>query len=141
MFAINNSASTLGGEVTPVFIDCSLRAHPPSRLRLSLPNLHNSGESASAYAVRIKELVKEVRALLLAAQQARKEQLDRGRVDTGTVSTGWATRCCFESSSFLMLQRSESSDRNGKAPFASLPSQARKPKPSLTQCAFSAALQ
>ncbi len=30
----------------------------------------------------MNELVKEVRALLLAAQQARKEQLDRGRVDT-----------------------------------------------------------
>ncbi len=30
----------------------------------------------------MKELVQEVRALLLAAQQARKEQLDRERVDT-----------------------------------------------------------
>ncbi len=78
VFAINNSASTLGGEMTPFFID---RGAPP-RLPLSLPDLHISGESPSAYAARMKELVQEVRALLLAAQQARKEQLDRGRVDT-----------------------------------------------------------
>ena len=77
-FAINNSASTLGGDLTPFFIDRG--AHP--RLPLSLPDLHNSGESPSAYAARMKELMQEVRALLLAAQQARKEQLDRGRVDT-----------------------------------------------------------
>jgi hypothetical protein len=77
-FAINNSASTLGGDLTPFFIDRG--AHP--RLPLSLPDLHNSGESPSAYAARMKALMQEVRALLLAAQQARKEQLDRGRVDT-----------------------------------------------------------
>ncbi len=39
-----------------------------------------------------------------------------------------------------MLQRSESSDRDEKAPFASLPSQARKPTLSLLQSALSAAL-
>ncbi len=56
--AINNSASTLGGELTPFFIDRG--AHPA--LPLSLPDLHYSGESPSAYAACMKELVQEVRA-------------------------------------------------------------------------------
>ncbi len=51
VFAINNSALTLGGELAPFFIDRG--AHP--RLPLSLPDLRNSGHSTSAYAARMKE--------------------------------------------------------------------------------------
>lgn len=133
-FAINNSASTLGGDLTPFFIDRG--AHP--RLPLSLPDLHNSGESPSAYAARMKELMQEVRALLLAAQQARKEQLDRGRVDT-----------VFQVGDQVLLRTKELLDAaeigklrpRWEGPFASLPSQVRTPTPWLFQSALSAALR
>ncbi len=39
------------------------------------------GKSPSAYAARMKQLEKEVQALLLEARQSRKAVLDRGRVD------------------------------------------------------------
>ena len=45
VFAINNSASTLGGKLTPVFIDRG--SHP--RMRLSLPDLRTAGESTTSY--------------------------------------------------------------------------------------------
>ena len=77
-FAINNAASTLGGDLTPFFIDRG--QHP--RMPLALPDLRASGESPAAYAARMKALEQEVRALLHAAQQERKTALDRGRVDT-----------------------------------------------------------
>jgi transposase InsO family protein len=78
VFAINNAASTLGGGLTPFFIDRG--QHP--RLPLSLPDLRSAGESPSAYGVRMKALEQEVQALLHAAQQERKRALDRGRVAT-----------------------------------------------------------
>jgi len=78
VFAINNAASTLGGELTPFFID---RGHHP-RMPLALPDLRVAGETHDAYAARMKSLEQEVRALLHAAQRVRKEELDRGRVDT-----------------------------------------------------------
>jgi hypothetical protein len=78
VFAINNAASTLGGNLTPFFID--LGRHP--RLPLSLPDLRSDSEPPSAYAARMKALEQEVLALLHAAQQERKAALDRGRVDT-----------------------------------------------------------
>ena len=70
VFAINNAASTLGGDLTPLFIGRG--QHP--RLPLSLPDLRAAGL--------MKALEQEVRALLYAAQQERKAALDRGRVDT-----------------------------------------------------------
>ena len=78
VFAINNAASTLGGNLTPFFIDRG--RHP--RLPLSLPDLRSDSEPPSAYAARMKALEQEVLALLHAAQQERKAALDRGRVDT-----------------------------------------------------------
>ena len=78
VFAINNAASTLGGDLTPFFIDRG--QHP--RLPLSLPDLRTAGEPAVAYATRMKALEQEVLALLHAAQQERKAALDSGRVDT-----------------------------------------------------------
>jgi len=78
VFAINNSASTLGGELSPFFIDRG--QHP--RMPLSLPDLRHVDETPAAYAVRMKTLEREVQALLNAAQQDRKALLDRGRVDT-----------------------------------------------------------
>ena len=78
VFAINNAASTLGGDLTPFFIDRG--QHP--RLPLSLPDLRAAGEAPAAYASRMKALEQEVRALLHAAQQERKAALDPGRVAT-----------------------------------------------------------
>ena len=78
VFAINNAASTLGGELTPFFIDRG--QHP--RMPLSLPDLRAAGETPLAYATRMKQLEQEVLALLHAAQQERKAALDPGRVDT-----------------------------------------------------------
>ena len=78
VFAINNSASTLGGELTPFFIDRG--QHP--RLPLSLPDLRHVDETPAAYAKRMKALEQEVQALLYTAQQERKRALDPGRVDT-----------------------------------------------------------
>ncbi len=78
VFAINNSASTLGGELTPFFIDRG--QHP--RLPLSLPDLRYAEETPAAYADRMQALEQEVRALLHAAQLGRKAAMDKGRVDT-----------------------------------------------------------
>ena len=78
VFAINNSASTLGGELTPFFIDRG--QHP--RLPLSLPDLRYAEETPAAYADRMQALEQEVRALLHAAQLERKAAMDKGRVDT-----------------------------------------------------------
>ena len=78
VFAINNAASTLGGELTPFFIDRG--QHP--RMPLSLPDLRAVDETPAAYATRMKTLEQEVLALLHAAQQERKAVLDQGRVDT-----------------------------------------------------------
>ncbi len=49
---------------------------------LALPDMHVAGETHDAYAARMKSLEQEVRALLHAAHRDRKEELDRGRVDT-----------------------------------------------------------
>jgi hypothetical protein len=76
VYAINDAASTLGGDLTPFFIDRG--QHP--RLRLSLPDLRQAGERVAAYATRMKALEQEVQALLHAAQQERKAKLDAGRV-------------------------------------------------------------
>ena len=72
----NNSASTLGGELIPFYIDRG--QHP--RMPLSLPDLRSAGETAPAYATRMKALQQEVQALLHAAQQERKASLDPRRV-------------------------------------------------------------
>ena len=77
VFAINNVASTLGGDLTPFFIDRG--EHP--RLPLALADPRAAGEPLAAYATRMKALEQEVRALLHAAQQERKAALHRGRVD------------------------------------------------------------
>ena len=53
VFAINNAASTLGGDLTPFFIDQG--QHP--RLQLSLPDLLAAGEPQAAYASWMKALV------------------------------------------------------------------------------------
>ena len=65
VFAIDNAASTLGGNLTAFFIDRG--QHP--RLPLSLLDLRTAGEPPAAYATRMKALEQEVRALLHAAQQ------------------------------------------------------------------------
>ena len=76
-FAINNAPSSLGGHLSPFFIDRG--AHP--RLPLSLPNLSEAQETPEAYSRRVKLLEEEVRRLLHAAQAERKAKLDPGRVD------------------------------------------------------------
>ena len=79
MFAINNAASTLGGDLTPFFVDRG--AHP--RLQLSPPRDDLAvGESPAHYAQRMRAVEATVRELLAAAQAERKTQLDAGRVDT-----------------------------------------------------------
>ena len=60
VFAINNAASTLGGELTPFFIDRG--RHP--RMPLSLPDLRADGETPAAYGIMMKALEQEVQALL-----------------------------------------------------------------------------
>ena len=80
-FAINNAASTLGGEadMTPFFIDRG--AHP--RLPLSAPHAeHAAHESPGQYAQRMRSIEATVRELLATTQAARKAKLDAGRVDT-----------------------------------------------------------
>jgi hypothetical protein len=78
VFAINNAASTLGGDLTLFFIYRS--QHP--RMPFSLPDLRSAAEALVAYAARMKALEQEVLALLHAARQERKAVLERGRVDT-----------------------------------------------------------
>ncbi len=117
VFAINNAASTLGGDLTPFFIDRG--QHP--RLPLSLPDLRQAGEPVAAYATRMKALELEVQALLHAAQQERtgKAALDPGRVDT-----------TFQVGDQVMLRTKELLDAaevgklvpGGRAPSAWLPS-------------------
>ena len=80
-FAINNAASTLGGEadMTPFFIDRG--AHP--RLPLSAPHAeHAAHESPGQYAQRMRSIEATVRELLAARRAASKAKLDAGRVDT-----------------------------------------------------------
>ncbi len=80
VFAINNATSTLGGDLTPFFIDRG--AHP--RLPLSPPrDASAAGDSSPAhYAQRMRAMEATVRELLAAAQAERKAKLDAGRVDT-----------------------------------------------------------
>ena len=52
VFAINNAASTLGGDLTPLFIGRG--QHP--RLPLSLPDLRAAGQQPAAYATWMKAL-------------------------------------------------------------------------------------
>ena len=79
VFAINNAASTLGGDLTPFFVDRG--AHP--RLPLSPPRDDlATGESPAHYAQRMRAMEVTVRELLAAAQAERKAKLDAGRVDT-----------------------------------------------------------
>ena len=79
VFAINNAASTLGGDLTPFFVDRG--AHP--RLALSPPRDDlAAGESPGHYARRMRTMELTVRVLLAAAQTERKAKLDAGRVDT-----------------------------------------------------------
>ena len=79
VFAINNAASTLGGDLTPFFVDRG--AHP--RLPLSPPRDDlAAGESPAHYAQRMRAMEVNVRELLAAAQAEQKAKLDAGRVDT-----------------------------------------------------------
>ena len=81
VFAINNAASTLGGEadITPFCIDRG--AHP--RLPLSAPHAeHAAHESPGQYAQRMRSIEATVRELLATTQAASKAKLDAGRVDT-----------------------------------------------------------
>jgi hypothetical protein len=57
VFAINSAASTLGGDLTPLFIDRGQR----QRLRLSLPYLRAAGEAPAAHTSRMKDSEQEVR--------------------------------------------------------------------------------
>ncbi len=82
MLAINNVASTLGGDLTPFFIDRS--AH----LRLLLlpprddPAAGESHAHYAAYAQRMRAIEATVLELLAAEQAERKVTIDTGRVDT-----------------------------------------------------------
>ncbi len=116
VFAINNSASTLGGDLTPFFIDHG--SHP--RLPLSLPDLRDSGESPAAYASRMKDFEKEVRALLYFTRLSRPARRHWAAVGS-TRSSRWATRYCFGPGSCGTRRRSGSCGHGGKAPFASAP--------------------
>ena len=79
VFAINNAASTLGGNLTPFCIDRS--AHP--RLPLSPPSDDRATvEQLEHYPQRMRAIETAVRELLAAAQAERKAKLDAGRVDT-----------------------------------------------------------
>jgi hypothetical protein len=80
VFAVNNETSTLGGDLTPFFIDRG--AHP--QLPLSPPcDAPAAGDSSPAhYAQRMRAMEVRVRELLAAAQAERKAKLDAGRVDT-----------------------------------------------------------
>ncbi len=79
VFAINNATSTLGGDLTPFFIDRG--AHP--RLPLSPPRDDPAaGESPAHYAERMRAMEVTVRELLAATQAERKAKLGSGRVDT-----------------------------------------------------------
>ena len=86
VFAINNAALTLGGCITPSFIDRGQR--PP--LPLPLPDLRSAGESPSAYGVCIVAL--EQRCCMLTNRTARR----RWSLDPvgWTRTSRWATRCC-----------------------------------------------
>ena len=78
---INNTASTLGDDLTPFFIRVDRCAQP--RLPLS-PSHHDltAGESPAHYAQRMRATEATVLELLVAAQANRKANLDPGRVDT-----------------------------------------------------------
>jgi hypothetical protein len=79
VFAINNAASRLGGDLTPFFVDRG--AHP--RLPLSPPRDDSAaGESPTHYAQRMLAMEVMVLELLAAAQAERTTKLDAGRVDT-----------------------------------------------------------
>ena len=70
-FAINNVASTLGGELTPSFIDRRRGAH--SHLPLSQPqDGRYAGESPAHLSGRMLEMEMAEWAILLEAQTARK---------------------------------------------------------------------
>ena len=79
-FAINNTASTLGNDLTPFFIDCGALPHLP----LSQPQ-HDlaAGESPADNAQRMRAMETTVLELLTAAQARadRKAKLDAGRVN------------------------------------------------------------
>ena len=75
VFAINNTASTLGGDLSPFLIDSCQH----QRLPLSLQDLLAAGEPLAAHAARMKALEQEVVALLHTAQQEHKAALDLGR--------------------------------------------------------------
>jgi hypothetical protein len=77
VFAINNSVSTLGGHLTPLFIDRG--AHP----RLPLTSTGTPAtETLEHYVARMAALEKEVQELLAAAQAERKAVMDKARVAT-----------------------------------------------------------
>ena len=73
-FAINNSESAVAAGMTPFFIDRG--EHP--RLPLSRGPT-GPAESGSGHAARMRQVTEQVRALLLSAQQERKEQHDQHR--------------------------------------------------------------
>ncbi len=79
VFAINNAASTLGGDLTPFFVDRGV--HP--RLPLSPPRDGSAaGESPTHCAQRMRPMEVTVLELLAAAQAEWKTKLDTGLVDT-----------------------------------------------------------
>ena len=94
VFAINNAASTLGGDLTPFFIDRG--AHP--RLHLSPSrDASSAGEPPARYVQRMRVLEATVRELLAATQAERKAKLDAGRGfqgrRLGTAADQGAARC------------------------------------------------
>ena len=92
VLAINNVTSTLGGDLTPFFIDRG--AHP--RLPLSLPRDDRTGfaplsRRRSTTPQRTRAIETAVRELLAAAQAERKAKLDAAG---STRCSRWATACC-----------------------------------------------
>ena len=111
--AINNAASTLGGDLTPFFVDCG---HPRLPLSPSRED-HTADESPAYYAQRMRAMEATVRELPAAAQAERKAKLDAGRVDA--VFKGGdpaATGCCCGPRSCLTPPTSVSCARGGTAP-------------------------
>ncbi len=82
MFAINSATSTLGGDLTPSFVDHG--AHPrllPASRRLLLSPPRDdlaASESPTHYAQRMRSMEVTVRELLAAAQAELKAKLDAG---------------------------------------------------------------
>jgi hypothetical protein len=89
VFAINNAASTLGGDLKPFFVDRGASVIARRRQRyprmcsaVDEEGLQAAGESPAHYAQRMLAMEVTVQELLAAAQVKRKATLNAGRVDS-----------------------------------------------------------